>query len=122
MNSAERQARANIDLETLRTMSRASSATDIHDVWRGYQSSPSSIIPSGPSTPVRPATPVGWRPEIPIAPPPGINYVDRLVDAQDAKDKAQRIVEQARMKSITELAQQMAEQHAQFLATMARLK
>jgi hypothetical protein len=39
----------------------------------------------------------GWRPETPFGPQPGINHVDRLVDAQDAKDRAELIAEHARM-------------------------
>ena len=31
----------------------------------------------------------GWRDEVPLGPPPGIEHVDRLVDAQDAKDRAE---------------------------------
>jgi hypothetical protein len=31
----------------------------------------------------------GWRNEVPWGPQPGIAHVDRLVDAQDAKDKAE---------------------------------
>jgi hypothetical protein len=33
----------------------------------------------------------GWRDEVPLGPPPGIEHCDRLVDAQDAKDRAELI-------------------------------
>jgi hypothetical protein len=38
----------------------------------------------------------GWRPETPFGPQPGINHVDRLVDAQDAKDRAELVAQEAR--------------------------
>ena len=31
----------------------------------------------------------GWRDEVPLGPPPGIEHCDRLMDAQDAKDRAE---------------------------------
>jgi hypothetical protein len=33
----------------------------------------------------------GWRDEIPLGPPPGIEHCDRMLDAQDAKDRAELI-------------------------------
>jgi hypothetical protein len=38
----------------------------------------------------------GWRPAVPIGPPPGIAQADKLMDAQDAKDRHNLIVEEAR--------------------------
>jgi hypothetical protein len=31
----------------------------------------------------------GWRDEVKIKPPPGIDYCDRLMDRQDALDRAE---------------------------------
>jgi hypothetical protein len=49
--------------------------------------------PVNPSTPSQPTTQVqrgsGWRDEVPISSPPGIELCDRLVDAQDKIDKAE---------------------------------
>ena len=45
----------------------------------------------------------GWRPETPFGPQPG-NHVDRLVDAQDAKDRAELIVQEARRAAMRKLA------------------
>jgi hypothetical protein len=42
----------------------------------------------------------GWRPETPFGPQPGINHVDRLVDAQDARDRAELIAEHARTAAV----------------------
>jgi hypothetical protein len=38
--------------------------------------------------------------EIPFGPQPGINYVDAQIDAQDARDKADRIAQEARAKAV----------------------
>jgi len=43
--------------------------------------------------------PVGWHHEVPIGPPPGVNYADRLMDAQDAKDRAELIRQDAQLKA-----------------------
>src|SRR6516164_2955453 len=43
---------------------------------------------------------VGWQHEIPIGPPPGVNHADRLMDAQDAKDRAELIERDAKMKAM----------------------
>jgi hypothetical protein len=42
----------------------------------------------------------GWRPETPFGPQPGINHVDRLVDAQDARDRAELIAQEARTAAV----------------------
>jgi hypothetical protein len=60
-------------------------------------SSPLTTTPSAQSQPQRRGT--GWRDEIPLGPPPGIEHCDRLVDAQDRIDR-------------TELAMRLAETEA----------
>jgi hypothetical protein len=45
----------------------------------------------------------GWRESTPIGPPPGIPLVDKLMDAQDAKDRHDRIVEEAQRKAAQRL-------------------
>jgi hypothetical protein len=42
----------------------------------------------------------GWAHSAPLGPPPGVAQADRLMDAQDAKDKAERIREQAQLQSM----------------------
>jgi hypothetical protein len=46
-----------------------------------------------------PQGPSGWAHEVPIGPPPGVNYADRLMDAQDAKDRAELIRQDAQLKA-----------------------
>jgi hypothetical protein len=43
----------------------------------------------------------GWYEAKPLASPPGINYVDALCDAQDARDRAEKIAQlQAQLKAL----------------------
>jgi hypothetical protein len=58
---------------------------------------PRSVIPSSPTSSNvlgggagPPGGGIGWMRETPIAPPPGIRYVDAQMDAQDERDKAER--------------------------------
>jgi hypothetical protein len=39
----------------------------------------------------------GWREPAPLGPPPGIEHVDRLVDAQDRIDKAELALKLAKL-------------------------
>jgi hypothetical protein len=64
-----------------------------------YRSNPVTGGGSQASKPVERGT--GWQTPRPLASPPGINYVDALCDAQDAKDRAEKIAElQARIKTL----------------------
>jgi hypothetical protein len=42
----------------------------------------------------------GWRDPGPLGQPPGISLIDRQLDVQDAKDRAERIMQHARMKAV----------------------
>jgi hypothetical protein len=63
-----------------------------------YASSPRSAIPgTKPSAaPVSAQNTSGWRDAQPLGPPPGIAQADRLMDAQDARDRAELIAQDAR--------------------------
>jgi hypothetical protein len=47
-----------------------------------------------------PGSGTGWAHETPIVPPPGLRYVDAQLDAQDAKDRAERIRQDAELKAM----------------------
>jgi hypothetical protein len=47
----------------------------------------------------------GWRDATPIGPPPGVAQADRLMDAQDARDRHDLIVEEARRVAARKLAE-----------------
>jgi hypothetical protein len=48
----------------------------------------------------------GWAREIPLGPPAGIRYVDQQMDAQDAKDRADRTQQQAQTEAMRRFAEQ----------------
>jgi hypothetical protein len=52
-----------------------------------------------------PGSGTGWAHETPIGPPPGVAQADRLMDAQDAKDRAELIEREARFKAVEKLAE-----------------
>jgi hypothetical protein len=47
----------------------------------------------------------GWQAPIPLSPPPGVAQADRLMDAQDARDRAELIERDARLKAMQKLAE-----------------
>jgi hypothetical protein len=105
--AAERRANAFVTLspERRREMERACSTEDLRDLVHasrrpqgpsigGIPSSQtlSGVHPGGGAS--VPGGGTGWREAAPLRPPPGINYVDRLVDEQDRRDReelAQRL-------------------------------
>jgi hypothetical protein len=63
----------------------------VHDNRRSY-SAPSSLA----STPDVVKEDEPWKhkaTDIPLRPPPGINYIDAMCDQQDQRDKAERVAE-----------------------------
>jgi hypothetical protein len=52
-----------------------------------------------------PGSGTGWAHQTPIGPPPGIRYVDAQLDAQDARDKAERIRQDAQLKAVEKRAE-----------------
>ena len=47
----------------------------------------------------------GWGHATPLGPPPGVTQVDRLMDAQDAKDRAELIEREAKLRALQKLAE-----------------
>jgi hypothetical protein len=47
----------------------------------------------------------GWRDATPLAPPPGVNILDRIMDHEDAKDRAELVERRARMQATQRLAE-----------------
>ena len=48
----------------------------------------------------------GWIAPTPLGPPPGVAQADRLMDAQDVKDRAELIEREAKFKAMQKLAEQ----------------
>jgi hypothetical protein len=74
--------------------------------------SPSGTIPSSqPSGGGRPAnvagSGTGWAREVPIGPPPGLRYVDQQLDAQDAKDRAELVERDAKLRAAEKVTEQI---------------
>ena len=47
----------------------------------------------------------GWSEPTPLSNPPGVNWADRLMDHQDAKDRAELIEREAKLKAMAKLAE-----------------
>jgi hypothetical protein len=52
-----------------------------------------------------PGSGTGWAHEIPLSPPPGVQQSDKLVDAQDARDRAELIKRDAQLRAMEKLAE-----------------
>ena len=83
-----------MDRETMREMVRATAGVmaDLRaDARRPnpVTEASSSTVKSTPSALPQPRNTGGWRDEVPLGPQPGIEQVDRLVDAQDKIDQAE---------------------------------
>jgi hypothetical protein len=88
MTDQERQARANIDPQTLRDIERVCGTNDLRDIVRdGSVQSPSSMIPEDLTAERRWQSTSGFVEPSPIRPPPGIDLIDKLCEAQDRRDR-----------------------------------
>jgi hypothetical protein len=65
---------------------------------------PNSQQPTSPRSSAGDGT--GWGAATPIGPPPGLRYVDAQLDAQDAKDRAERVRQDAQLTAMDKLAEQ----------------
>jgi hypothetical protein len=45
----------------------------------------------------------GWRPAVPIGPPPGVAQADRLMDEQDRRDRHELILQEAKRRAMEQL-------------------
>jgi hypothetical protein len=52
-----------------------------------------------------PGSGTGWAHETPIGPPPGVAQAERLMDAQDARDRAELIKRDAQLRAMEKLAE-----------------
>ena len=97
----------------LRAMVAAEPSNFMRDVVRDNRapSTPTGTIPrSGQrdrasTSPGIPGGGTGWAHETPIGPPPGVAQADRLMDAQDARDRAELIKRDAQLRAMEKLAE-----------------
>jgi hypothetical protein len=73
--------------EALRDLARAVPDRMVSDILRDNRASP--VEAAEPSKPVKMGS--GWQEPTPLSAPPGIELADRLVDAQDARDKVEMV-------------------------------
>jgi hypothetical protein len=66
---------------------------------------PRSQQPTGGGSANVPGGGTGWVDPAPLGPPPGLRYVDQQLDAQDAKDRAELIEREAKLKAMEKLAE-----------------
>jgi len=102
-----RMARAsNFSREDLAAMEAACPTSAVRDiVAKGTIKPPSADGTAGTISAVHRSPGVypntsGWRSETPFGPQPGIAHVDRLVDAQDVRDRAELIAQEARTAAV----------------------
>jgi hypothetical protein len=95
----------------LRAMVDAVPDRMLRDIVRDNRGAPTGPTTMNPSSqrggPVNvPGSGTGWAREIPLGPPPGVAQADRLMDAQDAKDRAALIEREAQFKAMEKIAEQ----------------
>jgi hypothetical protein len=100
------------DLRAMETACPTSAVKDI--VAKGAIPGPSPVGGGGQVTPVRPGggsadvpgSGTGWAREIPLGPAPGTRWIDQQLDAQDAKDRQQLIMQKAREQAALKAAKE----------------
>jgi hypothetical protein len=75
----------------VRDLVRANAAAGVDAAMAAEMADRRRPQPQPPSAGPRVERGNGWAPAVPIAPPEGINHVDRLCEAQDAIDRQKRI-------------------------------
>jgi hypothetical protein len=101
------------DPEQLRAMAAAVSPADCADLAShgtvqnrsvaGVSGTVSSVHPNAGLAGSHRGT--GWREATPLRPPPGVAAADRLMDAQDARDRAELIMQEARRLAMQKVAE-----------------
>jgi len=97
----------------------------VHDN-RAPTGRPGMIPSSQQSTSPRPSAGdgTGWGAATPIGPPPGLRYVDAQLDAQDAKDRQERIQQATAAETARRFAEQseLMRQQTEALAKLVKKK
>ena len=75
----------------------------VNDQWRGV-SAPASMATTPGARPEPPRGGTGWIDPAPLGPPPRVAIMDRMMDAQDARDRAELIVNAAMARRVADAA------------------
>jgi hypothetical protein len=93
--------------EEIEAMDKASGGRSAVQGHGGLQN-PSGLIPTSPNTAASsaavPPNRTGWAKEQPLRPPYGVPEADKLMDHQDALDKAERIKSEAQLQAMRKAA------------------
>jgi hypothetical protein len=113
----------------LRAMVEAVPDNFMRDVVRDNRapSRPSGMIPQQPTGggPANvPSSGRGWSASIPLSPPPSVAQADRLMDAQEQRDRAELIEREAKFGAMQKMAEQTEtmRQQTEALAKLAEPK
>jgi hypothetical protein len=116
---ASAAARLAFSPEQLREMERAAPTSVVRDIALRDARAPQG--PSGAGTSgqlsrvssnvgIIGSNTTGWRDAVPLSNPPGTNYADRLMDAQDRRDLEDRIVAEAKRRAALKATEKPNEQ------------
>jgi hypothetical protein len=89
--------RASISREAMQKLVEAVPDAEVRGILRDGRASQNLRPLAEANARPRPAA-TGW--EAPLSPPPGSSLIDRQIDVQDAKDRAERRMQHARMKAV----------------------
>ena len=88
--------RVSMPASVMREIAAAMPDAMVRDIFRDART-PETLAPLSTDVRPRPAA-TGW--EAPLSPPAGISLIDRQLDVQDQRDRAERIMQHARMKAL----------------------
>ena len=88
--------RVSMPASVMREIAAAMPDAMVRDIFRDART-PETLAPLSTDVRPRPAA-TGW--EAPLSPPAGISLIDRQLDVQDQRDRAERIMQHARMKAV----------------------
>ena len=97
---------------------------------RGAPTGPTGAIPRSQQQPTGggpanvPGSGTGWGHSTPLGPPPGVAQADRLMDAQDQRDRAELIEREAKFKVAEKMTEQIetTKKQTEALAKLAERK
>jgi hypothetical protein len=107
----ERQANSWMPPDAIREMVAAEPKGFMHDVALRDSRAPTGrpgMIPDSQQPPPRRSAGggTGWGHSAPLGPPPGVAQADRLMDAQDQRDRAELVEREARLRAMEKMAGQ----------------
>jgi len=94
--------RVSMPASVMREMAAAMPDRELAGLRRDART-PQTLAPLGDAN-ARPRLAQGWREPTPLGPPPGVAIADKLVDAADARERADLIMQEARRRAAIKAA------------------